>query len=265
MNDAERELIRLTIDKANPAKVNYLQTVSLTIAVENIGTSATVVIDSLALRFQSRSSPGSSVADPHTTVVHPGGALSVAPSKLDYCTVQVRPNLLFLKYTNVFDVAISYRLSPNFVDLNSFIGLGSYLVVNAAPQLFGQVFISYKEPEDRNLANLLYDFARDAGFDPYIAPADLQTGSQIWTDKIPAAIKASKCVFVIWTPNAPKGPGVKREVKIAQQHGVRVVPLLSKGTSFDTRVFGTDTEYTAFEPDRASLQFAAVVETQRSA
>lgn len=265
MNDAENELIKLTVDKANPANVNYLQTVSLTIAIENAGNSATLVIDSLALRFQSRSSPGSSVADPHTTIVHPGAALSIAPNKLDYCAVHVRPNLLFLKYTNVFDVAISYRLSPNFVELNSFIGLGSYLVVNPAPQLFGQVFISYKEPEDRALADLLHELARDAGFAPYIAPADLQAGSQIWTEKIPAAIKASKCVFVIWTENAPKGPGVRREVKLAEQYGVRIVPLLAKGTTFDTRLFGADTEYTTFEPDRASLPFANVVERQRFA
>jgi TIR domain-containing protein len=263
MTDEAGPPIKLIVDRHKNLNVHYLESLGINIAVENLDPKATVVIDSLALRFQSRSSPGSVNADPHTTVVHPGGALSIPPAKLGYCTVQVCPNLLFLKYTNVFDVAVSYRLSENIAELHSVIGEGWFVLVEPAPQLFGKVFISYKEPEDRALADGLFEFAKDAGFEPYIAPPDIRTGSRIWGKKIPAAIRDSKFMFVIWTINTGTGPGVKKEIRIARKNGIDIAPLLERKAS-DPRLFGRDVEYTQFDADNAALTFAEVVTARRS-
>jgi hypothetical protein len=223
-----------------------------------------MVIESLALRFQSRRSiVGSNSADPYTTVVHPGAALSILPAKLGYCSVQIYPNLLFLPHTNYFDVAITYRLCTEKIGaLQSFIGQGWFVLIKPAPQIFGKAFISYKEPEDRNLSELLFEFAKDAGFDPYMAPRDVKTGSRIWSKKIPAAIKSSKFTFVIWTSNTLTGPGVKKEIKIARENGIEIVPLLERKAS-DPRLFGRDVEYTRFDADNAALTFAEVVAARR--
>jgi hypothetical protein len=147
--------------------------------------SATLVIDSLAFRFQSRRSrPDPDNANPYTTVLHPVEGLSVPPLKLAYRTIEVRPILHCLTYTNFFDVVVSYRLCTEIVgEMQSFIGEGWFAIIKPAPQLFGRVFISYKEPEDRSLADLLFQFAKDAGFDPYMAPADLKRGSRIWAKR----------------------------------------------------------------------------------
>ncbi len=262
MTDGAAYPIKLLVDKTKRLSVHYLGNLGINIAVENQNPKATVVIDSLALRFQSRSSAGSVTADPHTMIVHPGGALSIPPAKLDYCTVQVCPNLLFLKYTNVFDVAVSYRLSDNIGELQSFITEGWFVLIEPTPQLFGKVFISYKEPEDRPLAELLFEFTRDAGFEPYMAPPDIKTGSRIWGKKIPAAIVESRFIFVIWTSNTPGGPGVKKEIKIARKNGIGVVPLLVR-TATDPRLFGRDVEYTRFDAGSAALTFAEVVAARR--
>jgi hypothetical protein len=255
--------IKLVVDKEKPLRVHYLNTLAINIAVQNEDPSVGVVIDSLALRFQSRSKASSVTADPHTMVVHPGGALQIAPAKLDYCTVHICPNLLFLRYTNVFDIAVSYRLSNSIGELRSFITEGWYVLIEPAPQLFGKVFISYKEPEDRILAELLLEFSRDAGFDPYMAPPDVKTGSRIWGKKIPSAIKQSKFMLVIWTSNTPSGRGVKKEITIARKNDIGLVPLLATGVK-DPKLFGRDIEYTEFDIDNAALAFAEVVAARRS-
>src|SRR5260370_37062194 len=101
MTDGTGPHIRLVIDKSKYLEVHYLETLGVSIGMENLDLSATMIIESLALRFKSRRlSPSDDNADPYTTVVHPGRALSIAPRKIEYCTVQVRPNLLFLRHTN---------------------------------------------------------------------------------------------------------------------------------------------------------------------
>ena len=264
MTDAASPPIKLVIDKREHLIVHYLESLGISIGIENPNPSATLVINSLALRFQSRRSrPDPDNADPYTTVLHPVEGLSVPPLKLAYRTIEVRPTLHCLTYTNFFDVVVSYRLCTEIVgEVQSFIGEGWFAIIKPAPQLFGRVFISYKEPEDRSLADLLFQFAKDAGFDPYMAPADLKTGSRIWGQKIPVAIKQSKFMFVIWTGNTAGGPGVKKEIKIARKNKIQIVPLLER-KSPDPKLFGRDVEYTSFDLDKAALTFAEVVAVRR--
>src|SRR5205823_5830404 len=99
MTDGARPVIRLVVERRH-LNLHYLETLGVNIGVENQDRRATMVVESLALRFQSRRSrPDNAKADPHTIVIYPGRALSIPPVKLDYCTVPVLPNLHFLKYT----------------------------------------------------------------------------------------------------------------------------------------------------------------------
>jgi hypothetical protein len=256
--------IKVLFEKHTYLNVHYLEPIDVTIGIQNEDPTASLVVESLALRFQSRQSePNETKADPNTTVVYPGSALSIAPVQLAHLTVQVRPSLLFFGPTNAFDVVISYRLyAENAGKPRSFMAQGWCLFIQSAPKLYGKVFISYKEPEDRSLAELLFKFSLDAGFDPYIAPADVKPGSKIWAEKIPRAIKSSKFMFVIWTKNTIKGRGVKRELKIGHDHGIKVVPLLEEKAR-DPKLFGRDVEYTKFKADAAAVIFAEVVASQR--
>jgi TIR domain len=264
MTDTVGPDIKVVVDKSAHLSVHYLEPIRISIGIENLSSTATLVIDSISLRFQSRRArPDPTTADPYTTVLRPIEALSMSPRTLAYRTIEVRPSLHCLTYTNYFDVVVGYRVCAGAIgEPQSFIGEGWFAIVNPAPQLFGKVFISYKEPEDRSLADLLLQFARDVGFDPYLAPADLKTGSRIWGKKIPAAIKQSKFMFVIWTGNTSAGHGVKREINIARKNKIEIVPLLERKTP-DPKLFGRDVEYTEFDSDKAALTFADVVIARR--
>jgi len=264
MTDELAHPIKLVFDRREFLKVDYLGTLDINIGIENQHAVATLVIESLALRFQSRRPISGGDADPHTTVLYPGSPISISPGKLGYCTVAVRPSLLFVPYTNLFDVAIAYRLHTDTIsELQSFIGQGWFVLIRPAPRLFGRIFISYKEPEDRNLADLLFNFAKDAGFDPYMAPPDIKSGSRIWSKKIPTAIRGSKFMAVIWTDKTAGGTGVQKEIKLARQDSIDIVPLLENKAA-DPKLFGRDVEYTRFDRDGPHLVFAEVIASRRT-
>ncbi|SRR6266436_1265069 len=264
MTDTTNPYVRVVVDKRVHLNVHYLESIGISIGIENLNPTGALLIDSISLRFQSRRPrPDPDNADPYTTVVHPVDALSIPPLKLAYRTIEVRPSLYCSPYTNNFDVIVGYRVCTEAIgEVQSCINEGWFAIVKPAPQLFGKVFISYKEPEDRNLADLLFQFAKDVGFDPYLAPGDVKTGSRIWGQKIPAAIKQSKFMFVIWTGNTSAGPGVKKEINIARKSKIEIVPLLERKTPAP-KLFGHDVEYTEFDLDKAALTFADVVSARR--
>lgn len=263
MTDELAHPLKLVFDRREFLKVDYLGTLDISIGIENQHPVATLVIESLALRFQSRRPVSGGDADPRTTVLYSGSPISISPTRLGYCTVTVRPSLLFAPNTNSFDVAIAYRLHTETIgELQSFIGQGWFLLIRPAPRLFGKVFVSYKEPEDRNLADLLFNFAKDAGFDPYMAPPDIKSGSRIWSKKIPTAIRGSKFVVVIWTDKTVGGTGVQKEIKLARKNCIDIVPLLEKKAT-DPKLFGRDVEYTRFDGDDPHLAFAEVIAARR--
>ncbi len=69
-------------------------------------------------------------------------------------------------------------------------------------------------------------------------------------------------MFVIWTSNTPAGPGVKKEISIARNNKIEIVPLLERKTP-DPKVFGRDVEYMRFDLDKADLTFDEVVAARR--
>lgn len=257
--------LQFIVDRSRFLRIHYLETVNLDLGIQSKHTSATLVIDSLALRFASRrGSPTTLKVQPETNVIFPGGPISVEPMKKTHCTIPIRPNLLFLKGSNYFEVAATYREAGIRIGTpESLVDQVSFAIIDPAPCFFGQVFISYKEPEDRSLADRLFEFAHDAGFKPYMAPPDIRTGTQIWGKKIPPEIKASRFLFVIWTNNSLKGPGVKREIKIARDNKIAVVPFLEKKCR-DPKLFGRDVEYMQFDRRDPDEAFAKVVEARRS-
>src|SRR5439155_5039985 len=98
---------------------------------------------------------------------------------IGHTSIEVIPNLFFFKGTNQYTITIEYR-----TERDGTLGAirkrrhpGSWILVYDAPPLFGDAFISYKEPEDLQLAEQLKELCKRAGFVPYTAPADIRTGS----------------------------------------------------------------------------------------
>src|ERR1051326_730540 len=220
-----------------------------------------ILVERITLQFQSNYR----VPPEELQITHNCQACALEPGELAYDNVAVIPKLMFLPYTNVFDVEVTYRyetkgqVSKSNSEKRKDV---SYLIIQPAPAIFGDLFISYKDPEDLELAEDLFNLAKLAGFNPYIAPNDINPGSEIWKDKIPQAIRGSKYFFVIWTSKTASGTGVQREIKICRDAAVPEVLLLEERMPPPAE-YPRNKEYLRFPRQHPALQFAKALEAQR--
>jgi TIR domain len=253
--------LQISVPPLQENTVDFLSNISLPIQITN-QSSFIVVVETIALQFQS----DYRVPRSDVTVEENCHGFSIEPSNLGYRYVRVVPNLIFRPFTNVFDVKVCYRRSLKSrlsKELNHEKHEVAYLIVNPAPPIFGEVFISYKDPEDYYLAKQLHELAKHAGFAPYVAPEDMHPGTEIWEQKIPQAIQRSKFMFVIWTSNTRAGTGVQKEIRICRKAGVQDILLLEKGVVRPTQYRRSNKEYVRFEPDRAILEFGKTLQALR--
>jgi hypothetical protein len=86
-----------------------------------------------------------------------------------------------------------------------------------------EVFVSYSQP-DIDVAYELVSRVEAHGIECWIAPRDV-TGGMEWAAEIVSAIAASKVMVLIFSASANNSPQVLREVRLAIDKGVRVVPF----------------------------------------
>lgn len=262
MDIAPEDLIIKVLPFPEGNAVDYFQGIDIAVSVFN-QCATSITIDLITLRFQPEW--GSAAAD---VIIKDSSwsGFDLDPGREDYRKIRVTPSPLFLVNTNVFDVLITYRkttlLKTRLTQLKKY---ASHLLVKLPPEGLGQVFLSYKDPEDLSLLEILRTIARRAGFTPYVGPADAKPGtSLIWEQKIPPAIKASKALFVIWTENTPFGEGVQREISIARKAGIREVPLIEKQAPVPQEYNNLESEITWFDRLSAPAVFEKTIKAFRS-
>jgi hypothetical protein len=124
------------------------------------------------------------------------------------------------------------------------------------PPTRGQAFISFKDPEDLDLRDMMKTVAARVGFSPYSAPEDVRPGTRIWDEKIQPAIKACKLCFLLWTGKTEFGTGVRREIGIARESGVRVIPLIEAGVPIPPEFASLKVELARFKRESAPAAFS---------
>ena len=85
------------------------------------------------------------------------------------------------------------------------------------------VFISYST-EDKPAADAVCAILEKNGVRCWIAPRDIMPGAD-WTGSIVNAIGTSRVMLLVFSTNANKSKQIKREVEIAADGGVTIVPL----------------------------------------
>ncbi len=90
------------------------------------------------------------------------------------------------------------------------------------------VFISYSR-KDSPAARRIYLDLRAAGLVVWMDNDELQPGNPSWQKAIEKAIRASGSVVALLTPSAKASEWVEREIHMAQNHHIPVVPLLISG------------------------------------
>lgn len=97
------------------------------------------------------------------------------------------------------------------------------LIVRQRVRITGQVFISFKDPEDLELATQLKEFLLRVGINGYVASLDLRLGGRIWDEKIKAELEKSRGLVVLWTRNTQLAPSnVEREMGMARELGIPI-------------------------------------------
>jgi len=88
----------------------------------------------------------------------------------------------------------------------------------------GDVFVSYCTKTDQSAAYDLVSHVEAHGIECWIAPRDVQGGTE-WAAEIVRAITVCKLMVLIFSSSANNSLDVRREVMIATQRGVRILPF----------------------------------------
>jgi HEAT repeat protein len=96
------------------------------------------------------------------------------------------------------------------------------------------IFISYNQ-EDADFADVLTTNLKDAGFDTWMDRNRLLAGSD-WSEEIDQGILAAMAVVLVMSPNSRDSEYVTYEWSYALGAGVRVIPVLRKGTQIHPRL-----------------------------
>jgi hypothetical protein len=90
------------------------------------------------------------------------------------------------------------------------------------------VFISYST-EDKPAADAVCAILESNGVRCWVAPRDILPGAD-WGESIVDGIRASRVMLLVFSNNANKSKQIKREVELAADGGVTIVPLRIENT-----------------------------------
>jgi hypothetical protein len=240
--------------------VDYLKTRPVPVGVRN-HSDEQIILEDVSLTFQT----DYPIPPENVTVKLPCDGCKVAPKALEYFHVPVIPSLLYRPATNYFSVVVAYRRVKG-KTLSALAQAesahASYLVVKEPP-IFppAQVFVSFKDSEDLELASLAARFLRRGGLEPYLARNDPRPGSDYWRDKIEPAVRSSVALTVVWSRQTTgHDESVVREVHIARGAGVPDVLLLEQSVAAPREYPPADLEHAKFDRTAPWIPFAQAIE-----
>lgn len=237
---------------AGSLTTHYFEDIVIELKVDNVS-GKSLLIESVTLKF-----------DPDTgaTPVYvdcPVGVRLTANGG-SVIKVTVCPTPLFREYTSQFVARFKChhesrgRIIASFMESHD----GLYIIIHPPEKQLGDVFVSFKQPEDRKLANILERYAKRAGFTPHLFIQDAHLGTDQWI-RIDALIKGSHSAFIVWALRTDWGDGVTTEIELCRKHKVREILLIEEGVELPDAYRGTNRAYQKFDPaDPASAISKAV-------
>lgn len=242
----------VSLKSPGPLTTRYFDDTIIELKVDNLS-GETLFIESLTLRFE---------PDTGATPVYLDLQVGqrIIPGRSATLDVAVRPTPLFREYTNQFVARFKChcesggRIFDGFMESHD----GLYIIIHPREQQLGDVFVSFKQPEDQRLANILERYARRAGFTPHMFMRNPHLGADQWK-LIEASIKEAHSAFIVWALRTDWGQGVGKEIELCRKHKVREVLLIEEGIELPAPYKGTQRAYRRFDPtDPASALSEAV-------
>jgi hypothetical protein len=105
-----------------------------------------------------------------------------------------------------------------------YILIGRQQAKRSFPFMPNHIFISYAS-RDQNRAEEICLHLESSGIRCWITPRDIRPGSS-WGDEIIAALRSSAAVLVVLSPESNRSAHVAREVSVAIEHRLIVLPVL---------------------------------------
>jgi len=247
--------LNASIPPLRSTEVEYFSEITIPVLLTST-TPDRLFVESLVLRFQSDARQGSVFEEKHC-------GWELGPGEVREEQVIARPQPLHLENTNTFDVLVRYRilgmkgLSREYSEKHS----GSYIIVRSASQAFGKIFISFKQPEDIGLAQILERMARRSGFTPYLAVHHPIPGTSLW-ERIEPEITSCRMAVVIWTKHTDWGTGVQQEMEICRKQAIPCALLIENGVALPEG-YDQEIEYRRFETDDPAPAFSKAISAQR--
>src|SRR5262249_37724056 len=146
---------------------------------------------------------------------------------------KITPLPTFRETTNTIEIRVKYqietggRVVPAAPEHHK---QDYYVIIGRPQQTLGDVFISFKQPEDLRLANILTSCLERAGFTPHMFIHERDIGAAQW-DTIEGIIKTCHSAVIAWSDKTDFGEGVQKEIELCRKHRVREIPLLERGVT----------------------------------
>ena len=240
-----------------PLVTHYFESTRIGIKVTNIS-GETVLIESVTLQFEADTGAAPNYEDSYP-------ALRLSPGQSSPINLNVTPVPLYRAYTNQFKVRLTGhvesggRLHGSFSELHP----GFYLIINMPSDSLGNVFVSFKQPEDQRLANILERYARRAGFEPYLFMRKPHLGADQW-EEIAKLIKQSHSVIIVWALRTDWGDGVEKEIELCRTHKCREILLIENGVELPELYDGTKATYKRFDPEEPAKALSEAIASLRA-
>jgi len=224
-----------------PLATQYFDLQTIEFDVVNIS-GETLFIEAASLKFEEDTG-----ATPNYVDCFLG--LRLLPNGTGRITSEVRPIPLYRESTNQFSVLLKFRpevygrLGKQATEMHP----GFYIIINTPPATLGDVFISFKQPEDRRLANILERYAKRAGFTPRLFMRNPALGADQWKS-IQKLIKNAHSIFVVWGRRTEWGDGVEKEILLCRKHHLKEILLIEDGLALPGLYQNTQYTYQRYDP-----------------
>lgn len=257
MSDRGREDIEMRNGNLRDREVLYGERLSYPVWLTNTRQDL-LVVRAVSVRLESENGWR---GDGSRFVFRHESGIELPPGQSKIWTIPIRPTLDCLENSNNPSVAVEYSAiasSRRRGIRQSQWHRGTWIVVKEVPPPdAAEVFVSFKDPENEELAQLAARYLRRAGLAPYLARDDEQCGRAYWEGKIMPAIVRSSGVLVIWSPDVVRSPdAVRREMGIAQRARVPLGLFLSRDVEAPVEYPPSVLEYVCFDPGAPHAAFA---------
>lgn len=247
---------QITLAATVPLATQYFQ--SQAIEFDVVNTSGKVLfIKDMTLQFEADTGGVPNYVDASL-------GLRLIPNKRGRVIIDVQPLPLYPEFTTKFDVLLKYH-----ADVHGRLGKlsterhgGFYIMINTPPPTLGNVFVSFKQPEDQRLANILERYLRRAGFTPNLFGRNPPVGSDQWKS-IERLIKHCHSMFVVWGRRTEWGEGVGKEIKLCRSRRMREILLIEEGLPLPSPYQRTAWVYKRYDADEPAHALSKAVSSLR--